>query len=79
MSIVRVKEKFQVTIPKDVRDKVPLKVGDALELKAGEGRIIATPVPDPSKKLAELLGEFQFTRRDRERASRIFTALSRKS
>lgn len=76
---MRVREKFQVTIPKDVRDKIPLKVGDALELKAGEGRIIATPVPDPSKRLAELLGDFQFTRRDRERASQIFTGLSRRS
>ena len=66
MGIVKIKEKFQVTIPKDIREKIPVRIGDALELKAGEGQIIATPVPDPSKKLKELLGDFEFTRKDRD-------------
>ncbi|MBI4258643.1 MAG: AbrB/MazE/SpoVT family DNA-binding domain-containing protein [Thaumarchaeota archaeon] len=76
MSITKVREKFQVMLPKNVRDRIHVKVGDLLELKAEEGRIIATPVPDPSKKLAQLLGDFKFTRRDRERASQKFTTRS---
>lgn len=75
MGIVKVKQKFQVTIPRDIRDKVPLKVGDALELRTKEGQIIATPVPDPSQKLSELLKDFEFTRADRVRAGKIFKAL----
>jgi antitoxin MazE len=41
---VKVREKFQVTIPEDVRTQVPLKVGERVEVEAREGEIIIRPV-----------------------------------
>ena len=73
--MVRVKDKFQVTIPKDARQKVGLQVGDTLEIKVRSSELVMSVVPDPSKKLGELLGNFKFTRRDREKASKVFTKL----
>jgi len=43
-STVKVREKYQVTIPEDVRNKIPLKVGERVEVIAGEGEIIIRPV-----------------------------------
>lgn len=41
---VKVREKYQVTIPEDVRNKVPLKVGERVEVNAREGEIVIRPV-----------------------------------
>jgi AbrB family looped-hinge helix DNA binding protein len=41
---VKVREKFQVTIPEDVRAQVPLQVGERVEVEAREGEIIIRPV-----------------------------------
>ena len=41
---VKVREKFQVTIPEDVRTQVPLQVGERVEVEAREGEIIIRPV-----------------------------------
>ena len=41
---VKVREKFQVTIPEGVRAQVPLKVGERVEVEAREGQIIIRPV-----------------------------------
>ena len=41
---VKVREKFQVTIPEDVRDRIPLKVGERVEVVAREGEIIIRPM-----------------------------------
>jgi antitoxin MazE len=41
---VKVREKFQVTIPEDVRARVPLHVGERVEVEAREGEIIIRPV-----------------------------------
>ena len=43
MSIVRVKNKYQVVIPESVRDQIRLEVGDVLEAKAERGKIVFTP------------------------------------
>lgn len=43
MSIVTVKNKYQVVIPKKVRRKVRVNIGDVLEAKAERGKIILTP------------------------------------
>ena len=37
---VKVREKYQVTIPKQVRRKVPLEVGERVEVVAGENEIV---------------------------------------
>ena len=41
---VKIREKFQVTIPEDVRAEVPLEVGERVEVEAREGEIIIRPV-----------------------------------
>jgi antitoxin MazE len=41
---VKVREKFQVTIPEDVRDRIPLKVGERVEVVAREGEIVIRPM-----------------------------------
>lgn len=43
-STVKVREKFQVTIPEDVREKVPLSVGERVEIVARQGEIVIRPV-----------------------------------
>lgn len=43
MSIVRVKNKYQVVIPETIRDQIGVEVGDMLEVKAMRGKILLTP------------------------------------
>lgn len=41
---VKVREKYQVTIPEDVRGKIPLKVGERVEVIARESEIVIRPI-----------------------------------
>ena len=41
---VKVREKYQVTIPEDVRAKVPLQVGERVEIVVQEGKIVIRPI-----------------------------------
>jgi antitoxin MazE len=41
---VKIREKFQVTIPEEVRAQVPLQVGERVEVEAREGEIVIRPV-----------------------------------
>ena len=41
---VKVREKYQVTIPEDVRNSIPLKVGERVEVVVREGEIVIRPV-----------------------------------
>jgi AbrB family looped-hinge helix DNA binding protein len=43
MSIVRVKNKYQVVIPESVRDEIKVEVGDMFEAKVERGKITLTP------------------------------------
>ena len=43
MAIVAVKKKFQVVIPRSVREKIGVNVGDFLEAKVERGKITFTP------------------------------------
>jgi AbrB family looped-hinge helix DNA binding protein len=43
MPLVKVKEKFQVTLPTEVREKVGVAVGDVLEAKVQGKKITLTP------------------------------------
>ncbi len=43
MSLVKVKKKYQVTIPAEIRKELNLKVGDYLEVKAQGTAIILKP------------------------------------
>ena len=41
---VKIREKFQVTIPENIREQVPLQVGERVEVEAREGEIIIRPM-----------------------------------
>ena len=41
---VKVREKYQVTIPEDVRAKIPLNVGERVEVVAQGGEIVIRPI-----------------------------------
>jgi len=43
MSLVKIKEKYQVTIPSAIRDKLSLKVGDILEAELENDQIVLKP------------------------------------
>jgi AbrB family looped-hinge helix DNA binding protein len=43
MSIVRVKNKYQIVIPESIRDQVGVEIGDLFEVKAERGTITFTP------------------------------------
>jgi len=41
---VKIREKYQVTIPEEVRAKIPLKVGERVEVVAEGGTIVIRPI-----------------------------------
>jgi antitoxin MazE len=41
---VKVREKYQITIPEDVRAKIPLQVGERVEVVAQGGDIVIRPI-----------------------------------
>lgn len=55
--IVKVKRKFNITIPKRIRKSLPVKVGQLVEMRLEDDRIILKPIAeDPSHRLEELMG-----------------------
>ena len=57
MALVRVKEKYQVTLPASVRAKAGLEVGDLLEAKVQGKKITLTPKSVLDRELAIALKE----------------------
>ena len=57
MALVKVKEKYQVTIPASVRQKVGLDVGDVLEAEVTGKKITLTPKSVIDRDLAIALAE----------------------
>jgi AbrB family looped-hinge helix DNA binding protein len=55
MSIVTVKNKYQVVIPQRVRKQIGVAVGDILEAKVERGRITLTPKAVVDRAVAEAL------------------------
>ena len=59
-SLVRVKEKFQVTLPNELRLKAKLAVGDYLEVGIGRGGVITlTPKSLVDRHVAEGLADLK--------------------
>jgi len=44
MDLVKIQNKYQITLPKAVREFFGLKVGDYIEIDKNEGRILLRPV-----------------------------------
>jgi AbrB family looped-hinge helix DNA binding protein len=59
MALVSVKSKYQVVIPRDVREAVGLEVGDLLEAKVEAGKITFTPKSAVERGIAESLADFR--------------------
>jgi len=49
---VKVREKYQVTIPEEVRGKIPLKVGERVEVTARGNEIVIRPVVEIPREQA---------------------------
>jgi AbrB family looped-hinge helix DNA binding protein len=54
---VKIREKYQVTIPEDVREKIPLKVGERVEVIVREGEIVIRPVLEVPRTQAWFWGK----------------------
>ena len=58
MSLVKVTKKYQITIPKDIRIKLNISIGDLLKIKLVDNYIVIEPVKpiikDPVKYLSNL-------------------------
>ncbi len=59
MPLVKVKTKYQVTLPTDIRRKAGLAVGDLLEAKIEGKKITLTPKSIIDRGLAESLEDFK--------------------
>ena len=59
MSIVTVKNKYQIVIPLIVREKIGLNVGDVLEAKIERGKITLTPKALVDRGIAQSLDDFK--------------------
>ncbi|MGH8058655.1 MAG: AbrB/MazE/SpoVT family DNA-binding domain-containing protein [Candidatus Entotheonellia bacterium] len=59
MLLVKVKEKYQVTLPASVRKKLGLAVGDVLEATVEDNKITLTPKSVIDRELAEALEDFE--------------------
>jgi len=54
MSYVKLSTKYQITIPKDVREALGLAAGDKLYVGREDGKLVLRPLPkvkDPTEKL----------------------------
>lgn len=59
MSIVTVKNKYQVVIPQSVREQIGITIGDLLEAKAENGKIVFQPKSLVDRGIAQSLEEFK--------------------
>lgn len=63
MGVSRVTDKFQVTIPKDVREALGLKPGEEVVVETGPGgRIIVKRFPTSKDPLGVLVGKKPYPR-----------------
>ena len=54
VSETRVTRRFQVTIPREIREKIGIRIGDRLRVKVDNGRIVMEPV---LKRVSDPVGE----------------------
>ena len=59
MALVKIKEKFQVTLPAEVRKKAGIAVGDVLEAKIDGNKITLIPKSVVDRDIAISLREFR--------------------
>ena len=59
MPLVRVKTKFQVTLPTALREQMGVKVGDLLEAKVEKGKMTLAPKTVIDRGIAESLEDYK--------------------
>lgn len=59
MALVRVKTKYQVTLPDKLRRQIRVNVGDLLEVSVEKGRITLTPKSIIDRRIAESLEDYR--------------------
>lgn len=59
MPIVTIKNKYQVVIPRRVREQVGVRIGDLLDAQADKGKIVFTPKSIVDRALAEGLDDLK--------------------
>ncbi len=57
MSLVKVKEKHQITLPSVIREEAGLAVGDWVEVAIEKGRVTLTPKSIVDRQIAEALAD----------------------
>jgi len=71
--VIRVDSRGRIALPKDIREKCGIKPGSHVLVEVRDTKEILLRVieRDPSEELAELLGDFKFTRQDRVKAVKL--------
>lgn len=44
MELIKIQKKYQITLPKAVRDSFSLEIGDYIEIEKSEGKILLKPI-----------------------------------
>lgn len=72
-------KRYSLIIPKKIREKILLKEGQLVKVRAGEGVIVIEPYPaDPFKVLEEALGDFVYDKAARKEAERWLIAQAKR-
>jgi len=59
MALVTVKNKYQVVIPRHVRNAIGVSVGDVFDAKAEKGKIVFEPKSIVDRGIAESMAEYK--------------------
>lgn len=71
MSLVRVKNKYQIVIPENVRKRLKVEIGDTLEIEEKDGVLVVKPVMVIEKSQAYFwTKEWQEMEKEAEEAKR---------
>jgi AbrB family looped-hinge helix DNA binding protein len=73
MSIVKIREKYQVTIPEDVREKIACEVGEYVSVETEGSRIVLKPLVLEEKFSPEEIASLEKILK-KQRGSKIMNA-----
>ena len=59
MALIKVKTKYQVTLPTALREQAGVRIGDLLEAKVEKGKITLTPKTVIDRGIAESLEDYR--------------------
>lgn len=78
LKVVTIGEKYTIVIPKEIRTRLRLKIGQKLLIRVHDSSIVLEPLPEePFKELERILGDFTFDRRARKRAEEFLMRVVR--